>query len=250
MGYVLDWMKFIKGIKDDARDRKYRTAIQRLALEKAQRESELFDQPIHEEPSILKASGSILGDIAEQRGMGGIARGYKSPVTWGKLAMLKQAGFQPQLSERDVEGLGVEGMYKPTTYAPQYDWFVDEEGNIFSQRRGAPTRPGTRPYQKPTEFERDFATMKEMKDYNQPTGGAVGGGPGLMGLIGNLLGGGQEPIAEEGKSPETEGTVEEMEALPDPVANKGKTIENTETGKRYISDGTKWIETKGAKASW
>src|SRR3989304_348359 len=36
----------------------------------------------------------------------------------------------------------------------------------------------------------------------------------------------------------------QMDAMPDAKQNKGKTVKDTETGKRYKSDGTKWVEIK------
>ena len=136
MPSVLDYIRFFT----ERGGRQAQAEMNRLALEKARRELEMFNKPIYEEPSAVKAGGGVLGDIAEQRGL---VSGYKSPVTWGKLGMLHQAGYQPQLSERDIQGLGVEGMYKPPQprqFAPQWDWFEDEQGNIVPVRKG--TRPG------------------------------------------------------------------------------------------------------------
>ena len=168
MPSVLDYIRFFT----ERGDRQAQAEMNRLALEKARRELEMFNKPIYEEPSAVKAGGGVLGDIAEQRGL---VSGYKSPVTWGKLGMLHQAGYQPQLSERDIQGLGVEGMYKPPQprqFAPQWDWFEDEQGNIVPVRKG--TRPGSglTPYQKPTDLERDIEAIQGMESTqkNQPQG--------------------------------------------------------------------------------
>jgi len=47
----------------------------------------------------------------------------------------------------------------------------------------------------------------------------------------------EEAAAEKPKT-------EEMSAMPDAASNKGRTIKDTETGKRYKSDGSKWMEIK------
>jgi hypothetical protein len=45
------------------------------------------------------------------------------------------------------------------------------------------------------------------------------------------------------------GSGKQMNALPDPKANKGRTIRDTETGERYQSDGKRWLKIGGAPAT-
>ena len=63
---------------------------------------------------------------------------------------------------------------------------------------------------------------------------------GIGTILNDVLGG--LPAEEVAGRKKKSAANQDMSDMPDPVANKGKIIEDTTSGVRYRSDGTKWVK--------
>jgi hypothetical protein len=140
-------------------------------------------------------------------------------------------------------------MYKPTTYAPQWDWFQKADGSIIPVRKGTTPPPDAKPYRELipeqellTQFFGDKTTSVGTTEEVSPTSEQIPTrtyGEEELGRARKLLGLGGQPKSQLVGKPDFSESLRGIKELSQtPLTEREKAIIYLQKNKKEVTDET------------